>query len=158
MTYQFRIPPMQPGTDDRDECFGLGWKLNRGSVRRCSPCDVSEDDPAAGSAAVKTIAGMYQELDQGQELVLGYGYEPLLLHPLPRVTNECPDCGENLLAVEAGSDRYGSVSIDGKVLRIETEGFSRDGNGPDYLSTAWSADIPIGSPRRSSDRTRIGVP
>jgi uncharacterized protein YbaR (Trm112 family) len=132
-TYTFRQAPGQPGNEDCDDCYGLGWTLISGAVKKCNPCDVYADDAAAAEDAAKRVAKMYARIGPDEQLVRGYGYEPFVLHRLRQATDVCPRCDSELTAIEAGYDRYGTVSLEGKVLVIEDAGFSDDGNGPGYL-------------------------
>jgi len=132
-TYAFRQAPPQPGKEECPDCYGLGWTLTDATVEACTPCDVYEDNSQAARAATAAIDSMYQRLGPGEELARGYGYETFVLHPLPEATDSCPDCDSEFTAIEAGYDRYGSVTLENKVLCIEDEGFSDDGNGPSYL-------------------------
>jgi len=114
-------------------CYGLGWTLAHAAVTRCAPCDVYANNNEAAHAALETLAQMYTRLGPGEELVRGHGYEPFVLHPLPELTDACPGCDGALVSIEAGYDRYGSVTLEDKVLWVEDGGFSDDGGGPHYL-------------------------
>jgi len=129
----FQQAPPQPGNPNCDDCYGNGWNLHDGTVERCRPCDVYTTDDDAVTAATASIRNMYTRLQQDEELVNGHGYEPFILHNLAKPTDACPDCESTLMAIEAGYDRYGSLSLEDRVLWIEDAGFSDDGNGPEYL-------------------------
>jgi uncharacterized protein YbaR (Trm112 family) len=131
--YVFQRAPPQPGNPDCDDCYGNGWSLHQGTVKRCNPCDVYTTDKHAANAAAASIQDMYTQLRPDEELVIGHGHEPFVLHPLPDATDACPECDSGLTAIEAGYDRYGTLSLEDRVLWIEDAGFSDDGNGPHYL-------------------------
>lgn len=131
--HAFRQPPPQPGNPACDDCYGLGWSITEGTITRCTPCSTYEHDQAAAHAASEALASMFQRLRPGEQLVRGHGYQPFVLEPLsgPRAT--CPGCADALVSIEAGYDRYGTVTLDDHALVIKDEGFSDDGHGPHYL-------------------------
>jgi hypothetical protein len=133
MTYRFHKPPTQPGSTECDACLGLGWTLTKGTINRCAPCDVYENDALAADTAATVLKEMYTQLGPGEQLISGHGFEPFVLHTLQELAESCSDCGGEFFSVEAGYDRYGTVSLEGQVLMIEDEGFSDDGCGPLYL-------------------------
>lgn len=130
--YAFAQPPPQPASTACDDCHGLGWGVGQASIARCQPCAVYPDDATATRAAAQAIGSMFRRLGPGEELVRGHGYEPFIVHPLT-ARETCPDCANELTSIEAGYDRYGSVTLEDKVLWIEPEAFSDDGGGPHYL-------------------------
>lgn len=136
-TYAFYQPPAQGGNDGCTACYGLGWRLAHEHIERCAPCDVYPDNHTAARAAAETLANMYALLHPGEHLARGYGFRPFVLHPLADPTDVCPDCGAGLTSVEAGYDRYGTVTLEERILRIDDERFSDEGNGPHYL---WCGD------------------
>ena len=126
------MPPARPGNTNCDSCYGLGWTLDKTMVSRCAPCDVYRNDAVAADAAAQTMQQLFLRLGPGEQLVSGHGYEPFVLQPLPEFSDTC-ECGTELLAVEAGYDRYGEVSLEDQVLMIEQNDFSKEGSGPHYL-------------------------